>query len=74
MKKISYDPILTEMHAIKDEISAEFNHDIDALFAHLHKVQAKAVSEGKAVVTTPKGSMKRPVSRFRRKSKAKVNA
>ncbi len=26
-----YAPILAEMHAIKDAISAEFNHDIDEL-------------------------------------------
>lgn len=35
MKNMPYDPILTEMHAIKDSISEECNHDIDKLFDKL---------------------------------------
>jgi hypothetical protein len=53
MKKMPYDPILTEMHAIKDAISAEFNHDLGALFAHLREMQAKAVAEGRPVIKAP---------------------
>ena len=60
MKKTHYDPILTEMHAIKDAISAEFNHDIDALFDHLREVEAKAVAAGEMVVNTPRRATKRP--------------
>ena len=40
MKKPMEDPVLAEMHAIKDSISAEFGHDIDALFTHLKEVEA----------------------------------
>jgi hypothetical protein len=40
MKKSMEDPVLAEMHAIKDSISAEFGHDIDALFTHLREVEA----------------------------------
>jgi hypothetical protein len=40
MKKHAYDPILIEMHAIKNAVLMEFGHDIDALFAHLKALEA----------------------------------
>jgi hypothetical protein len=35
MKNAPIDPILTEVHAIKDAISAEFQHDVTALCRYL---------------------------------------
>ena len=39
MKTHPHDPVLAEIHAIKDAISAEFGHDIDALFRHLRAME-----------------------------------
>ena len=64
MKKTQYDPILSEMHAIKDAISAEFNHDVDALFDHLRKVERGSISVGQKFINSPK----RPVHRLFRKT------
>lgn len=35
MKKIIFDSVLTEVHLVKDAISAEFGHDVTALCEHL---------------------------------------
>jgi len=60
MKTHADDPILIEMHAIKDAVSAEFGHDIDALFAHLKVLEAE-------MLTSRNGSQKttRPAVRSR---------
>jgi hypothetical protein len=36
------DPILAEAHAIKDQISEEFHHDVRALCRHLQTLDATA--------------------------------
>ena len=48
MKTHADDPILIEMHAIKDAVSAEFGHDIDALFAHLKVLEAEMLTSRNA--------------------------
>jgi hypothetical protein len=62
MKKRPYDPILAEMHAIKDAISAEFNHDIDQLFDHLREQERKSMAAGRKIILMPARPMKRPRS------------
>ena len=53
MKKIQYDPILTEMHEIKNAISAECNHDVDTLFDRLRELGCDVNSvESKATPRT----------------------
>ena len=44
MKNTTEDMIMAEMHAIKDENSARFGHDIDRLFRHLQKEVAERSS------------------------------
>ena len=44
MKNTTEDMIMAEMHAIKDENSARFGHDIDRLFRHLQKEVAERPS------------------------------
>jgi hypothetical protein len=44
MKNTTEDLIMAEMHAIKDENSARFGHDIDRLFRHLQKEVAEMPS------------------------------
>lgn len=39
MKTQPLDPVIAEIHAIKDGISAEFGHNIDALFRHLRAME-----------------------------------
>ena len=41
MKNTTEDLVMAEMHAIKDENSARFGHDIDRLFRHLQKEVAE---------------------------------
>ncbi len=36
---MSSDPVIDEMHRIKDALSAEFNHEVHLLFEHLLRVQ-----------------------------------
>ena len=50
MKPAKYDPILIEMHRVKDSISAAFNHDVDALFDHLRKLDVQAIAQSGPVV------------------------
>jgi len=44
MKNTTEDLVMAEMHAIKDENSARFGHDIDRLFRHLQKEVAEMPS------------------------------
>ncbi|MCT7958070.1 hypothetical protein NG795_22705 [Laspinema sp. D3] len=37
------DPIVEEIHRIREEYSRSFNHDLKALFADLQKQQAESV-------------------------------
>lgn len=62
MKKMPYDPILAEMHTIKDAISAEFNHNIDELFDHLREQERKSVAAGRKDILLPPRPLKRPRS------------
>jgi hypothetical protein len=42
------DPILAEMHAIKDSLSEEFNHDVGALCRHLKNLDLPSLSKPSA--------------------------
>lgn len=46
------DPIVEEIHRIREEYAASFNYDIDAIFADLKAKQAK--SKRKVVKLEPK--------------------
>lgn len=37
-----FDSILAEVHAVKDSVSKEFNHDVAALCLHLRKLDSAA--------------------------------
>ena len=55
MKNASLDPILAEVHSIKDTISAEFKHDVSALCRYLQELDNKSTDAGR----TPARPMKR---------------
>ena len=42
MKNDSIDPILAEVHRIKDAISAEFKHDVTALCRYLQEREGES--------------------------------
>lgn len=46
MKNATFDPILNEVHAVKDEISAEFKHDVTALCRHLRELDKASEGAG----------------------------
>lgn len=58
MKNPPSDPILAEVHAIKDAISAEFNHDVTALCHYLQT--GTPVAHGRTL-TQPARPKKRPL-------------
>lgn len=64
MKNTTFDPILTEVHAVKDEISAEFQHDVTALCRHLRELDK--ASEGAGHFKS-RSTPALPVKRKRRK-------
>ena len=33
------DPVISELHRIKDEIAKEFNYDVHALFEHIRQLE-----------------------------------
>lgn len=76
MKKTHYDPILSEMHAIKDAISAEFKHDVDALFDHLRKIERESLPVGQIFTNPSELPVQRPLRKTgmrRRKVGAKIS-
>ncbi len=64
MKTMPFDPILTEMHAIKDAISAECDHDVDKLFDRLGALERNTDAIGKSSGQNPA----RKVKKHRRKA------
>jgi hypothetical protein len=44
------DPIIEEIHRVREEIAAEFNYDLDAIVAHLRQQQQ---AENRQVVSLP---------------------
>ena len=77
MKNGSIDPILAEVHRIKDAISAEFRHDVTALCRYLQERQGESGAAGeKPMPLPPARPLKRPRSKLvmrRRKSVVKVS-
>ena len=62
MKNTHIDPILAKVHAIKDAISAEFNHDVTALCHHLQERERAS-----ARLSSPPGKILRPAQAKRRR-------
>ena len=60
MKNGSIDPILAEVHRIKDAISAEFKHDVTALCRYLQEREGESVAAGRKLIPLPARPMKRP--------------
>ena len=60
---MSSDPILDEIHAIREEIARRHNYDLDAIVEALQKASAEA---GRKVVTMPP----RPVTKTETDRKA----
>jgi hypothetical protein len=71
MKTHADDPILIEMHAIKDAVSAEFGHDIDALFAHLKALEAGILTSRNGP-TAPAKLKRRTTRRIQAKRKVMI--
>jgi hypothetical protein len=64
MKNASVDPILAEVHMIKDAISAEFRHDVSALCRYLQEREVESVAAGLKHLPLPSARpMKRPRSK-----------
>lgn len=53
------DPVISELHRIKDEIAKEFNYDVHALFEHIRQLEKTSgrtyISFAKPKKTTKKG-------------------
>lgn len=61
MKNASVDPILAEVHMIKDAISAEFRHDVSALCRYLREREVESIAAGLKHLPLPSARpMKRP--------------
>jgi len=77
MKNGSIDPILAEVHRIKDAISAEFKHDVTALCRYLQERQGESgAAGGKQIPLPPARPLKRPRFKLitrRRKSVVKAS-
>jgi len=74
VKNVSIDPILAEVHAIKDAISLEFNHDVSALCRYLQVGESGTVGPERATSTarTADPARRRPIH-GRRKAAAEVS-
>jgi hypothetical protein len=63
MKNASVDPILAEVHRIKDALSAEFGHDVSALCRYLQEREVESVAAGPTHLPLPSARpLKRPRS------------
>jgi hypothetical protein len=73
MKTTPIDPVMAEMHAIKDANSARFGHDPDRLFRHLQKQagEPRRDAPARSGKAKPPAAPARPRVRPERK---KVNA
>jgi hypothetical protein len=47
MKTPSIDPIMAEVHAVKDALSQQFKHDVIALCSHLQEMDSPVVQKAK---------------------------
>lgn len=47
------DPIVAEVHRVRREISARFNHDLDAYFRHIRELDQQARANGRTVISVP---------------------
>ena len=64
MKNASVDPILAEVHLIKDAISAEFKHDVTALCRYLQDREGESLVAGRKHHPLPVRSTKGPRSKM----------
>jgi hypothetical protein len=64
MKDPNYDPILQEVHKVKDSISSEFRHSVRELCDYLRSVESKSLPVKKVLIRQGKkgaAPAKRPV-------------
>ncbi len=54
------DPILAELHQIRQEILAEFDGDLDAYYRHLKEIEEGERQRGRVVVDRSRGKRPRP--------------
>jgi hypothetical protein len=76
MKNTLIDPILAEVHMVKDSISAEFKHDVTALCRYLQEREGGSSVAGRKLIPLPARPMKRPSAKMikrRRKPVVKVS-
>jgi hypothetical protein len=48
------DPIVEEIHQIRQEIAARFDYDLDAIFQDVLKRQEESRKSGRVIVSPPK--------------------
>ena len=59
MKTMQPDPIIAEVHAVRDEYAARFDYDVDRMFQDL---QARQATSGRNYVCLP---ARRPLTDFK---------
>jgi len=60
------DEIITEVHAIKDAIGAEFNYDLRALFKDIKQGEAELQAKGIQLIAPPPNPTSLPSSALQR--------
>ena len=61
------DPVISELHRIKDEIAKEFNYDVHALFEHIRQLEK---TSGRTYVSfeKPKKTTKKSAATAKKKT------
>jgi hypothetical protein len=47
------DPIVAEVHRVRREIFARFNHDMDAYFRYLRELEEQERARGRELISEP---------------------